>query len=89
MKLPITTTDPTLDAMDAAQETAQTKEKRRPYLGMSSLGNECSRQLFYGFRWAVNLRSWNCRNDASHLHTYWLRSDRPDALRHTGVFIPG
>lgn len=55
MKLPINTIDPTLDAMDKAQEDAQTKEKRRPYLGMSSLGNECSRQLFYGFRWAQRI----------------------------------
>ncbi len=55
MKLPVTTTDPTLDAMDAAQEAAQTGEKRRPYLGMSSLGNECSRQLWYGFRWVQRI----------------------------------
>lgn len=55
MKLPIAETDPTLDAMDAAQEAAQTGEKRRPYLGMSSLGNECSRQLWYGFRWAQTI----------------------------------
>jgi len=52
MKLPIAENDPMLDAMDAAQEAAQTKEKRRPYLGMSSLGNECIRQQWLGFRWA-------------------------------------
>lgn len=28
------------------------EEKPRPYLGMSSIGKECSRQLFYGFRFA-------------------------------------
>lgn len=56
MKLPIAENDPMLDAMDAAQEASQTGEKRRPYLGMSSLGNECSRQLWYGFRWAKHIR---------------------------------
>tara|TARA_R110000851_G_scaffold182721_1_gene331831 strand:- start:12953 stop:13912 length:960 start_codon:yes stop_codon:yes gene_type:complete len=55
MKLPIAENDPMLDAMDAAQEAAQTKEKRRPYLGMSSLGNECSRQLWYSFRWSKTI----------------------------------
>ena len=57
MKLPIAENDPMLDAMDAAQEAAQTKEKRRPYLGMSSLGNECVRQQWYGFRWVKKIKA--------------------------------
>jgi hypothetical protein len=52
VKLPISMADPTLEAMDKAQEAKQTGEKRRPYLGMSSLGKDCARELFYGFRWA-------------------------------------
>jgi len=55
MRLPVSESCPTLEAMDAAQEAAQTKEKRRPYLGMSSLGKECSRELWYGFRWAKRI----------------------------------
>jgi len=55
VKLPISENDPTLDAMDAAQEAVQTNEKRRGYLGMSALGNECSRQLWYGFRWTKRI----------------------------------
>jgi len=56
MKLPVTTQCPTLEAMDKAQEAAQTEEKRRPYLGMSSLGKECSRELWYGFRWVKTIK---------------------------------
>lgn len=44
------TTDKTLAAADAALVEAQTK-RFRPYLGMSAIGAECARQLWYGFRW--------------------------------------
>lgn len=30
-----------------------TNESPRPYLGMSSIGDECERKLWYGFHWAV------------------------------------
>lgn len=45
--------DPTLAAIDAAivaKESANTHA--RGYLGMSSIGDECERRLWYGFRWA-------------------------------------
>lgn len=42
--------DPTLAAADAALMDAQVR-RARPYLGMSALGSECARQLWYGFRW--------------------------------------
>ncbi|MCQ4165104.1 hypothetical protein [Tahibacter harae] len=45
--------DPTLDAVDRAVEARQAAEKPRPYLGMSAIGEPCSRRLWYGFRWAV------------------------------------
>jgi hypothetical protein len=49
VKLPEKKSDPTLDAMNAAME-ART-EYKRGYLGMSSIGNECERQLWLSFRW--------------------------------------
>ncbi len=45
------TADPTLDAADRALEKRQ-ERRGRPYLGMSAIGAECPRQLWYGFRWA-------------------------------------
>lgn len=45
------TADPTLEAADRALEAAQVR-RGRPYLGMSAIGAECPRQLWYGFRWA-------------------------------------
>lgn len=50
MKLPISTEDKTLIAIDKAIETKE--DVRRTYLGMSSLGHECERYLWYNFRWA-------------------------------------
>lgn len=47
--------DPTLLAVDAAIESAQ-DSKPRPYLGASSIGDPCSRKLWYGFRWAAPKR---------------------------------
>lgn len=34
------------------QENAKIVEEHRPYLGMSQLGHECKRYLWYYFRWA-------------------------------------
>lgn len=36
----------------ALHESRAESEKPRPYLGASSLGEACSRRLWYGFRWA-------------------------------------
>lgn len=43
--------DPTLAAVDAAIESKQ-QTQHRLYLGMSGIGDPCSRKLFYSFRWA-------------------------------------
>ena len=40
----------TLQALDTELEMRQ-ETKPRPYLGGSSIGDECSRKLWYGFRW--------------------------------------
>ena len=45
-------TDPTLAASDAALEAKAAEEKPRGYLGMSQIGDSCSRKLWYSFRWA-------------------------------------
>lgn len=44
--------DPTLEAVDRALEERQDRSQR-PYLGASSIGDPCSRKLWYGFRWAM------------------------------------
>lgn len=44
--------DPTLEAADRALEAKAAEEKPRGYLGMSSIGDSCSRKLWYGFRHA-------------------------------------
>jgi hypothetical protein len=51
--LPTTTPDPTIDAMLAAVEAANRLERPRPYLGMSGIGMECERRLWYQFRWCL------------------------------------
>ena len=46
--------DATLEAADRALAAAHAADNApRPYLGMSALGAECPRQLWYGFRWAT------------------------------------
>lgn len=44
--------DPTLQAADAAIEAKAAAEDPRPYLGMSSIGESCSRKIWYRFRHA-------------------------------------
>ena len=48
----IMTGDPTLEACDKALEAKAAQEKPRGYLGMSNIGEECWRYLFYSFRQA-------------------------------------
>ena len=43
--------DPTLEAADRALEAKENAQRPRPYLGMSGIGEECSRKVFYRFRW--------------------------------------
>lgn len=52
-KIPAIASDPTLDAARAAAEERGNTEKRRGYLGMSSIGQSCERRLWYYFRWAA------------------------------------
>jgi len=44
--------DPTLEAMNKKMEEKQKLESPRVYLGMSAIGHECWRHLFYSFRQA-------------------------------------
>jgi hypothetical protein len=48
-KLPDTTPDPTLEAIDRAIEARQSR-RHRNYLGMSAIGRPCDRELWYSFR---------------------------------------
>lgn len=41
--------DPTLEAADAALVELSKREPRRRYLGMSAIGDDCSRKLWYNF----------------------------------------
>ena len=45
---------PTLALADTALE-AQQERRRRGYLGMSAIGRECERALWYDFRWAARV----------------------------------
>lgn len=45
-------TDPTLDAIDSAIESRENAIPQRSYLGMSQLGDECKRKLWYSLRHA-------------------------------------
>ena len=47
--------DKTLKACDNALVAAQFDEKPRPYLGASSIGEACSRKLWYRLRWVREL----------------------------------
>jgi len=53
-------TDQTLAEVDKALERKKAKEHPRHYLGMSEIGHECSRHLFYSFRNAET-RVWNAK----------------------------
>lgn len=44
--------DPTLDAADRALEQRQ-ERRRRGHLGMSQIGGQCERAIWYSFRWAA------------------------------------
>jgi hypothetical protein len=48
--IPTIEQDPTLQAIDAAM-VLRSFEDARPYLGASSIGQPCSRRLWYSFRW--------------------------------------
>lgn len=48
--LPLTI-DPTIVALCAAMEGKAAGELPRPYLGMSAIGEECERKLWYNWRW--------------------------------------
>lgn len=49
--------DETLEACDRALEDRYNNERtERPYLGMSGVGAECARQLWYRFRWIADER---------------------------------
>ena len=50
---PIIDKDPTLEAADLALVKASELEPPRPYLGMSSIGESCSKKLWYRFRHAA------------------------------------
>lgn len=52
--LPPRSTDPTVEAIDRAIEAAAALRGQRGYLGMSELGDECARKLWFSFRWAQN-----------------------------------
>lgn len=46
---PVAQPDPTLEASDRALETVERARPRRTYLGMSALGDECSRKLWFDY----------------------------------------
>lgn len=53
-KLPDLHQDPTLEAADRALEADQDR-RPRPYLGMSAIGRECEREIWYSYRWCSEI----------------------------------
>lgn len=45
--------DPTLAALDALHAQASSQDAPRRYLGASLIGQECSRRIWYAFRWVL------------------------------------
>ena len=45
--------DPTLAEADRVLAETENAKPPRPYLGMSGIGEECERKLWYGFRWVL------------------------------------
>lgn len=45
-------TDPTLAAVEQAVADHENAQKRRGYVGMSAIGDQCERKLFFNFRFA-------------------------------------
>ena len=80
--------DPTLDALDTAMEQGQHRTSRG-YLGASSLGADCARKLWYGFRWALTPRfaALTLRRFADGFHNEDIMAARlravPDVELHT------
>ena len=54
------TGDPTLEAVDRALEARSAAEPQRGYLGMSSIGDECSRKLWYNFHMCGRKNAESC-----------------------------
>ncbi len=76
----------TISAIYAAYENRQ-REDRREYLGMSSLGNECERQLWYEWRWCHPPEKFDGRKlrlfETGHREEARLIAD----LRAAGVYV--
>lgn len=49
------TIDPTLAALNAAMEDQALTQTPRAYLGMSAIGEECTRKLWYQWRWVADV----------------------------------
>jgi hypothetical protein len=62
-KIPAITIDKTLTDIDRALENKRKLESPRHYLGMSQIGEECRRKLFYSFRnaWPEEVPASNIR----------------------------
>lgn len=52
-------TDPTLRAVDAALVAKAAQEPRRTYLGMSAIGDDCERRLWYGLQPELPPEQWD------------------------------
>jgi len=71
--IPQTVTQPTVAAIYAAYEREADTENR-PHLGASLIGRECSRALFYTFRWA------GIRRHTGRLYRLFERGQREEAV---------
>lgn len=70
--------DPTLAAMARAMEAESLNERPRAYLGMSSIGDECSRKLWYQWRWVARakFKAKTLAAFADGHYSEWVMSER-------------
>lgn len=79
--IPANIIEPTLAAMNEQIAKKAKREVRRLYLGMSSIGRECSREQWYNFRWvgrvefgATTLKNFEDGHRTEDLYAERLRS---------------
>ena len=47
--------------LDSYEKAGKAKDRRSNGIGISSVGHECDRKLFYDFRWASQIEAWDGR----------------------------
>lgn len=79
--------DPIPHTVDAIYRTYEVPQERRTYLGLSTLGNDCDRALWYAFRWAHPPEQFDGRMLRLFQTGHREESRMIDDLRNAGVDV--